>query len=183
MGVVWGPALVETWGSSVRERAAAYPCDGLVDHPDGAVFRGVDIAAPAGLAFRWLCQLRVAPYSYDWVDNFGRRSPRRLIPGLDRLEVGQRFMSMFRLVSYEDRRSITVDSNTAIFGRVAGTYLLTPTSDDQSRLVVKLVFTAPPGALGSVLRALLPAGDLVMMRKQLLTLKALAERDAADSSG
>lgn len=99
MGVVRGPALVETWGSSVGERAAAYPCDGLVDHPDGVVFRGVDISAPAGLAFRWLCQLRVAPYSYDWVDNFGRRSPRHLIPGLDRLEVVQRFMGIFRLVS------------------------------------------------------------------------------------
>jgi hypothetical protein len=179
VGVVRGPALVETWGSSVRERAAAYPCDGLVDHPDGVVFRGVDVSAPAGLAFRWLCQLRVAPYSYDWVDNFGRRSPRHLIPGLDRLEVGQRFMSIFRLVSYEDRRSITLDSHTAIFGRVAGTYLVVPTNHDQSRLVVKLLFAAPRGPLGSVIRAFLPAGDLVMMRKQLLTLKGLAERDAA----
>lgn len=183
MEVVWGPALVETWGSSARERAATYPCDRLVDHPDGAVFRAVDIAVSAGLAFRWLCQLRVAPYSYDWVDNFGRRSPRRLIPGLERLEVGQRFLSMFRLVSYEDHRSITVVSNTAIFGRVAGTYLLSSTSDDQSRLIVKLVFAAPRGPLGSVLKALLPAGDLVMMRKQLLTLKALAERDATGSGG
>jgi hypothetical protein len=180
---VRGPALVETWGSSVRERAAAYPCDGLLERADRVVFRAVDVAAPAGLTFRWLCQLRVAPYSYDWVDNFGRRSPRRLIPGLDRLEVGQRFMSIFRLVSYEDRRSITLDSNTTIFGRVAGTYVLMPTVNDQSRLVVKLLFAAPQGPLGSVIRTFLPAGDLVMMRKQLLTLKALAERDAAELSG
>jgi hypothetical protein len=177
---VRGPALIETWGSSVRERAAAYPCDGLIDRPDGVVFRAVDIAAPAGLVFRWLCQLRVAPYSYDWVDNLGRRSPRQLIPGLDQLEVGQRFMIMFRLVSYEDLRSITLDSSTLIFGRVAGTYRLVPTNDHQSRLVVKLVYRAPRGLLGSVLRLFLPAGDLVMMRKQLLPLKAFSERDAAE---
>jgi hypothetical protein len=182
VGVVRGPGLVETWGSSVEERAAAYPCDGLVEHPDRVVFRGIDIAAPAALAFRWLCQLRVAPYSYDWIDNFGRRSPRQIIAGLDRLEVGQRFMGIFRLVSYEDCRSINLDSNTAIFGRVAGTYRLVPANHDQSRLVVKLMFAAPRGRVGSVVRAFLPAGDLVMMRKQLLTLKALAERDAAEGS-
>ncbi len=177
------PSIVEAWGSSVHDRAAVYPCDGLIDGPDRVVFRAVDIAAPAALAFRWLCQLRAAPYSYDWVDNFGRRSPRRLIPGLDRLEVGQRFMSIFRLVSFEEGRSITLDSTTVLFGRVATTYLVVPVATDRSRLVVKLAFTAPRGLLGSVMRRLLPSGDLVMMRKQLLTLQALAERDAGELSG
>jgi len=177
------PSVVETWGSLVHERSAAYPCDGLIDGPDRVVFRGVDIAAPAQLVFRWLCQLRAAPYSYDWVDNFGRRSPRRLIEGLDRLGVGQRFMSIFRLVSFQEGRSITLDSTTLLFGRVAGTYLVVPTDAERSRLVVKLAFAAPRRLLGSVVRQLLPAGDLVMMRKQLLTLKALAERDAGEWRG
>jgi hypothetical protein len=171
-------SVVEAWGSSPDERAAAYPCDALIGCPDRAVFRAVDVAAPAELVFRWLCQLRNAPYSYDWIDNFGRRSPRRLIDGLDQLEVGQRFMSIFRLVSFEDGVSITLDSNTALFGRVAGTYLVIPRDIDTSRLVVKLAFVAPRGVLGPVIRKLLPAGDLVMMRKQLLTLRTLAERDA-----
>lgn len=170
--------MVETWGSSVDERAADYPCDGLIDDPHGVVFRAVDVAAPAPLVFRWLCQLRVAPYSYDWIDNLGRRSPRRLTEGLDRLEVGRRFMGIFRLVGFEAGRSITLDSDTPLFGRVAGTYRVVPTSDGRSRLVAKLVFKARRGLLGWVMRRLLPPGDLIMMRKQLLTLKALAERDA-----
>jgi hypothetical protein len=172
-----GTSVVETWGTTAQERAAAYPCDGLIESPDRVLFRGVDVAAPAGLVFRWLCQLRAAPYSYDWIDNLGRRSPRQLIAGLDQLQVGQRFM-IFRLVSFEAGRSITLDSSTALFGRVALTYRVTATEAGRTRLVVKLVCAAPRGLYGSVLRRILPAGDLVMMRKQLLTLKARAERDA-----
>ena len=177
MSVVTGGSIVETWGSSTDERRGSYPCDQLIDIPDRVVFRGVDVAAPAWLVFRWLCQLREAPYSYDWVDNLGRRSPRQLIAGLERLEIGQRFMSILRLVAFEEGRSITLDSTTALFGRVAASYVVVPSDSDRSRLVVKLAFSAPPGPLGPVMRRVLPPGDLVMMRKQLLTLKALAERD------
>ncbi|MGZ4800310.1 MAG: hypothetical protein ACXVL8_14935 [Acidimicrobiia bacterium] len=177
-----GTSVIEHWGSTEAERDAAYPCDGLIEHPDGVLFRAVDVDAPAALTFRGVCQLRVAPYSSDWIDNLGRRSPRHLIEGLDQLEVGQRFM-IFRLVAFEDGRSITLDSTTWMFGRVAGTYLVTPTVRDRSRLVVKLVFRAPSGPWGWVMRPLLPAGDLVMMRKELLTFKALAERDARAATG
>ncbi len=184
MAIVKRLSVVETWGTSVDERAAAYPCDGLIESPDRAVYRGVDVAAPDHLVFRWLCQLRAAPYSYDLVDNFGRRSPRRLIEGLDRLVVGQRFMRIFHLVSFEAGRSITLDSDTALFGRVTGTYVVTRIDTNRSRLVVKLEFTAARGRVGSLIRRhVLPAGDLVMMRKQLLTLKKLAERDAREARG
>jgi hypothetical protein len=179
---VWAPGIAGTWGSTPAERADAYPCDGLVARPDGELFRAVDIDAPPEVVFRWLCQLRVAPYSYDWVDNLGRRSPRVLTPGVERLEVGQRFMAIFRLVDFEEGRSITIDSTTPAFGRVAVTYRVRPDRDG-SRLVVKLVCRAPRGLLGLVGRVVLPAGDLVMMRRQLLTLKELAERDATGVSG
>ena len=78
--------------------------------------------APVETLFRWLCQLRVAPYSYDWLDNRGRRSPRTLTPGLEELEVGQRFMTIFRLAEFEPGRSITVVHDGPLFGRVVGTY-------------------------------------------------------------
>jgi hypothetical protein len=175
------PGVVVTWGSSPHERAQVYPCDGLVDDAD-AVFRAVNVDAPAQLVFRWVCQLRTAPYSYDWIDNLGRRSPRELIGGLERLEVGQRFMTIFRLVCFEEGRSITLDSTTALFGRVVGTYTIVPTGANRSRVVVKLLISGPPAIRGWITRCVLPAGDLIMMRRQLLTLKALAERDARRSA-
>jgi hypothetical protein len=169
---------IRGWGSTADERATPLPCDDRVPDPKQILVRAVDIDAPRELVYRWLCQLRLAPYSYDWIDNLGRQSPRRLVPGLEHLAVGQRFATIFRLVSFEHGRSITIDSNTALFGRVAGTYRVDPVDDDRSRLVVKLAFAGRPGLHDVLLRLVLPAGDLVMMRKQLLTFKALAERDA-----
>ena len=174
------PPLIEGWGSTDEERAASYPCDGLMDSADRVLHRAVDVDAPTDLVFRWLCQLRAAPYSYDWVDNLGRLSPRRLTPRLDQLEPGQRVMTIFRLVSFEHGRSMTLHSETAVFGRVVASYVVVPTAATRSRLLVKLAFKAPPGPYGWMLRKFLPAGDLLMMRKQLLTLKALAERDARE---
>lgn len=170
--------VVDEWGTTAEERAAPSPGDGLIAAPDRVLFRGITIAAPSPLVFRWLCQLRVAPYSYDWIDNFGRRSPRHLIDGLDHLEVGQRVARIFRLVAFDDGRSITLDSTTPVFGRVVIDYRVDPLGDDRSRLVAKLTLDPPQGVRRPLLRFVLPPGDLVMMHKQFRTLRALAERDA-----
>jgi hypothetical protein len=176
MRVPCGPSLpdVRNWGSTPEERALGFPCDRHLPRVDDVLYRGIGVEAPAGLVFRWLCQLRVAPYSYDWIDNGGRQSPRRLVPGLDRLEIGQRLMSMFELVDFEPDRYLTALSVPSLFGRFAVTYLLVPVSADGCRLVVKLVAAYPP-ALRPLLRRLVAAADWVMMRKQLLNLKDLAE--------
>jgi hypothetical protein len=167
--------VVGQWGSTADERARAYPCDEVLANPDQVLYRAVSVDAPVSVVFRWLCQLKLAPYSYDLVDNLGRRSPQHLVPGTDHLEVGERVM-LFDLATFEIDEHITLSVRRhAVFGDVAISYVVTPSEGGGSRLVAKLVTNPAPGPIGMVLRLLLPIGDLVMMRRQLLNLKSLAE--------
>jgi hypothetical protein len=173
------PATVRQWGSTALERSEPFPCDRLVPEADHALFRAIGVEAPQEVTFRWLCQLRAAPYSYDKLDNFGRRSPQTLTPGLEDLAPGQRFQTIFRLVEFEPGRSLTMLSEGRVLGRTAVTYRADPAGEGRSRIVVKLALSYPHAPLGPLLRLLLPPGDLVMMRRQLLNLKGLAELQAA----
>src|SRR5882724_4757834 len=92
------------WGTTATERELIFPCDRILSNPDDSLFRGVTIHASPAIVFRWLCQMRVAPYSYDWIDNGGRKSPPKLTPRLDDLAVGQEVMRIFKLASFERDR-------------------------------------------------------------------------------
>lgn len=170
------PAAVYEWGSTAAERAQPFPCDALVEAPDDAMFRAVDVDCEPARLYRWLCQLRHAPYSYDKLDNRGRRSPQTLTPGAERLELGQRMVAIFKLAALEPGRSLTLYSRGPLFGQVAITYEARPLGANRSRLLAKLVIRYPRGPLSLPMRVVLPPGDLVMMRRQLLNLKGLAER-------
>jgi hypothetical protein len=161
------------WGATAQERTLAMACDELLPGAQVRLHRAVSVHAQPSMVFRWLCQLKLAPYSYDLLDNFGRKSPRELTPSSERLEVGQRFMTIFSLRSFRHDEHLTLRSR-----RVAVTYALLP-RDGLTRLLARVLFEPPEGRAGTALSAhVVGLGDLVMMRKQLLTLKALAERDA-----
>ena len=170
-----------TCGAARHALHRDFPCDDVLPRAPYDLYRAVAVQAPAAVVYRWLCQLRVAPYSYDLVDNLGRRSPRELVAGLDELAVGQRFMTIFTLAAFEPGKHITVrivpGSPRTIFGDLAVSYTVTADGNAGSRLVVKLRVNLPgEGRLARLRRTLLAWGDLFMMRKQLLTLKALAEK-------
>jgi hypothetical protein len=170
-----------TWNVTPAERAASLPCDDLM--PDAVrLDRAISIDAPPSTVFAWLCQLRAAPYSYDLLDNTGRRSPRTRTPALTDLAVGQPFVRIFgltyvfELAAFETDEHITLQPRTGSamsrFGKVSNTYSVRPDGNG-TRLHVRVLFDGPR-LVGQTLALV----NLLMMRKQLLVLKSLAERDA-----
>ena len=157
------------WGVSDSETELRYPCDAFLPAPALQVWRGVTVRTEPEALWPWLTQVRVAPYSYDWIDNLGRRSPRRLLH-LPEPRVGDAYTTaggreMGRIVSVERGRHLT--------GKILGaymSYLLVPGELETTRLLLKVVADINP-----LLAPALSVGDLVMARRQLLNLKALAE--------
>ena len=168
------------WGTTPEEERLAFPGDRFREHWDAMYNRGVTIQAPPGNIFRWLCQLRVAPYSYDWIDNLGRRSPRALTPGAEDLAVGQLFLVGFELVDFQYNRHLTLrvrldTIDSKVVGDMIISYMIVPQGPNRCRLLARFLVRYRRGPIGWIMRVCLPWADLVMMRRQLLNLKKLSE--------
>jgi hypothetical protein len=160
----------DRWGVSDSEVLRAYPCDDFVASPVLQAWRGIRTEAPAGAVWPWVAQIRLAPYSYDWIDNRGRRSPRELAD-LPEPQAGDRFTTvggraLGQIVSSDPGWQLT----GTIMGAVMS-YVLVPQGDDATRLLLKVIMRTRRWAAPA-----LSAGDLIMARRQLLNLKKLAER-------
>ena len=181
---MWSWSDPRFWNTTPADLAGSFGCDTALTSIDDIYVRAISIEASPAVIYSWLCQLRVAPYSYDWIDNLGRRSPRTRTKGLTELSGGERFMYIFDLVAFERDHAVTIKlSAHPVVAYLAGSCAITYRIDpghvpNGSRLVVKLALTYPRGPNGWLMRMLLPRGDLFMMRKQLLTLKSLAETEA-----
>jgi hypothetical protein len=160
----------DRWGVSGSEASRAYPCDDLIASPTLQAWRGVSVEAPAEVVWPWVAQVRIAPYSYDWIDNPGHRSPRELA-GLPEPQVGDRFTTT---AGRSVGRIVSVDPGRQLTGNIGGffmSYVLVPQEPDGTRLLLKVVARTTRWAA-----LVLSVGDLIMARRQLLNLKQLAER-------
>jgi hypothetical protein len=160
----------DRWGVTESEVLRSYPCDDLVAAPTLRAWRGVRVEAPAAAVWPWVAQVRLAPYSYDWIDNRGRRSPRELA-GLPEPRVRENFTTvggrpMGRIVSVDPPEQLTA----TILGAFMS-YVVVPQGPDVTRLLLKVVMRTSRWAAPGVC-----LGDLIMARRQLLNFKHLAER-------
>lgn len=161
--------LADRWGVDEHDVRQRYGCDDLLPDAPMRVLRGVDVDAPVDVLWQWVRQLRLAPYSYDWIDNGGRRSPRELhdLPDPD---VGDPYTAfrgrpIGRVEAVDPPHELTA----SLLGAVM-TCRLTARPGGGSRLVFVMLARGRRPLLD-----LLSAGDLVMARRQLLTLKGHAE--------
>jgi hypothetical protein len=164
-----GCMIGDRWGVTDNEVLRSYPCDDFVVSPALQVWRGVRVEAPAAAVWPWVAQVRLAPYSYDWIDNLGHRSPRQLV-GIPEPQVGEAFITAF---GRKWGSILSVDPGKQLTGTIMGafmSYVLAPQEHSTTRLLLKVIMRttrwAAPG---------LSVGDLVMARRQLLNLKQLAE--------
>jgi hypothetical protein len=165
-----GRVIGDRWGVSDSEIVRSYPCDDFVTSRALQAWRGVDVQASAEAVWPWVTQIRLAPYSYDWIDNLGRRSPRELV-GLPEPQVGVRFTTAG---GRQLGRIVSVDPGKQLTGTIMGafmSYVLVPQDHDTTRLLLKVVMQTSRWA-----SRWLSVGDLIMARRQLLNLKLLAER-------
>jgi hypothetical protein len=165
----------DRWGVTDAEVARRYPCDDDVQAPSLQAWRGVTVRAPADRVWPWVTQIRLAPYSYDWIDNLGRRSPREL-RGLPEPRAGEPFTAAFG--GRPAGRILSVEPGVQLTGLIMGaamSYVLVGDGDATTRLLLKVVARGGPA-----MTRLVCLGDLLMTRRQLLNLARLAETPPAD---
>ncbi|MBC2933561.1 polyketide cyclase [Nocardioides sp. zg-1228] len=160
----------DRWGVSPEEARRGYGCDAFVPAPTMQAWRGVTVDAEPATVWARLRQVRLAPYSYDLLDNLGRRSPRERLD-VPEPRVGDPFT---RALGGDQGRVLAVVPGRELTATIMGahlTYAVAP-GPDGTRLLLKVVAATPHWVA-----PLLSVGDLVMARRQLLTLKRLAEDD------
>jgi hypothetical protein len=179
--------LFEHWGATDDERQDDLPGDELIADPPVSATRSISLGAEPDEVFGWLAQMgfgKAGWYSYDLLDNLGRRSARQLEPAWQATEAGASVPGgpiSFAVTHLERPHHLVLavlDQGVARH-RIDFTlaYRLKRLDADTdtgpgTRLVSRARIRVD-GPIGWPLTALLGAGDGVMVRRQLL---GLAER-------
>jgi hypothetical protein len=137
-------------------------------------------ARPADI-WPWLVQMgcrRAGWYSYDGLDNGGVPSAERIVPELQRVQVGDIFPMTPKA---QDRFAVRVagPGRALVLGDDAGqmswAFVLEPAGETSTRLITRSRGTIDRLALGLMLKVCWHPLDVGMQRRQLLNLKRLVK--------
>ena len=175
------------WGATDEEVARAMPGDDVVKHATFNATRGVTIQARPEEIWPWVVQMginRAGWYSYDWIDNLGRPSAQRIIPELQHVAVGDLIpispVGTFglRVKEFERNRWVlwwdTKGDTTWYWG-------LYPLDAQATRLITRIRMHYHWLSPTILIFLLEDVGDIVMMRKCLLSIKQRAERASSQA--
>ena len=168
------------WGASDKEVGRAMPGDDLLPPGAPSTTRAITIDAIPRDVFPWLLQIgygRGGWYSYDWIDNDGKRSVHRIDPTLQDLAVGDRiqmvpgFGPKVREIEQDHHILSSGDADTWCL-------LVEPRPGGCSRLISRWRLDWPKSIGTYVWTCIADPGAFVMEQKMLRTIKTLAESNA-----
>jgi hypothetical protein len=166
------------WGATDEEVERAMPGDELLRTGVPSTTRGIAIEADPRDVFPWLVQIgygRGGWYSYDWIDNDGRRSIDRIDAALQDLGVGDRIQMTpgFGPIVREIQLNHYILSGG---DRDTWCLLVAPTGDGRTRLVSRWRQDWPKSVATTIWTVLADPGAFVMEQRMLRGIRDLAER-------
>lgn len=177
-----------SWGATADEVSRPLPGDDVVPDPTFDASRAITIAARPDQIWPWLLQVgvkRAGWYSYDRLDNFGRRSAREIIPAFQHVAVGDVLgmspdgLQGIHILALDLPRSI-------VWGTLPDTtwlWFLEPRADGTTRLITRIRKRYRWLSPSIAFSMLIEFADIWMIRKMLLNLRQRAEALARAESG
>ena len=196
---VMGPGPEWRWHATRAERRRPLPGDELTEGVADSDTHGVTIGAPPESVWPWLVQMgcdRGGWYSWDRLDNAGRRSTDQILPELQNTAVGDvlpsrpghreafvvlelaspRYLVLGAYFRYPELSQLGWNEPPpARFTRATWVFVLEPLEGSRTRLLVRARGVNRPWWLNLLLAAVFGPAHVIMQRKQLLNLQARAE--------
>lgn len=175
------------WGATDEELSRVLPGDEIVPAPSFDATRAVTVRARPEEIWPWIVQIgdrRAGFYSYDWFDNRGRRSAERILPELQRLEVGDRVPIsawFYQTVHSVDPPRSMVWVNSEDLPTGTWTWVLEPLDATHTRLITRMRSSYDWTSPMIPFDLWLDWGDFPFMRKSLLGIEQRAEGEIRDS--
>jgi len=175
--------MFENWGATTSEISRRLPGDELITTPAFSATRAITIEASTTEVFPWIAQMglgRAGWYSYDLIDNFGRKSATSVHPEWAVSSVGDVVPGgpISFVVTHIDAPHHLVLSlrGHKQTSRIKFTLAYALNDDGQNTRLISRVRSELRFPLGApLLKSTLGPGDGVMLRRQLLGVKDRAE--------
>jgi hypothetical protein len=172
------------WGATAAERAGVMAGDSLIVRPHFVATRAITIDAPTEAVWPWIIQMgygRAGWYSYDLLDNRGRRSTQGIEARWQQLRIGDRVRMSARADDHTAFRvRALVPYQLLVWAKPDATWSwrLEAAGSGTTRLVTR-VRARYEGAAALLGAPLMEIGDYPMMRRCLLGIKTGAERPSS----
>jgi len=200
---VMGPGPEWRWHATHDERRRSLPGDERMPDANDQATHAISIRAASTDVWPWLLQMgcdRGGWYSWDRLDNGGRPSADRILSELQGTAVGDVLPSRpghqegFEVLGLEAPRHLVLGAYFRFFDlaqlewstprperfmRATWTFVLEPLDDSGTRLLVRTRGLTRPWWLSLPTRVVGGPAHVIMQRRQLLNLKARAERSGA----